>query len=260
MSTHTLTLAADRQVMLTVDELGSSGQPFLLLHGGAGTQSMTGFAQKLVADDHVHVYLPTHPGFSGTLRPDWLNSVSGLADLYIALIEQFDLHDVVAIGNSVGGWITAEMAIRSRDRISRFILIDAAGIVVEGPPVVNISPLSLEELSKLSYHNPAAFRIDPSTITGVQKRIFAGNRQTLAVYGGSMVDPTLFGRLSTITAPGLVLWGDSDGIFTPDYGRAYTAIPTAKFQLLANVGHLPQIADFRSDFGCYPGFRQYTSG
>jgi pimeloyl-ACP methyl ester carboxylesterase len=40
----------------------------------------------------------------------------------------------------------------------------------------------------------------------------------------------------------LVLWGDSDRIADPDYGRAFAdAIPLARFQLLPDTGHLPQL-------------------
>ena len=39
-----------------------------------------------------------------------------------------------------------------------------------------------------------------------------------------------------------MLWGDSDQIVDPDYGRAYAAaIPRARFQLLKDTGHLPQL-------------------
>jgi pimeloyl-ACP methyl ester carboxylesterase len=57
-----------------------------------------------------------------------------------------------------------------------------------------------------------------------------------------MSDPSLAGRLSGLQVPTLVLWGDSDQIVDPDYGRAYAAaIPTARFQLLKDTGHLPQM-------------------
>jgi pimeloyl-ACP methyl ester carboxylesterase len=42
--------------------------------------------------------------------------------------------------------------------------------------------------------------------------------------------------------PTLVLWGESDRIVDPEYGRAFAAaIPAAQFQLLAETGHVPQI-------------------
>ena len=40
----------------------------------------------------------------------------------------------------------------------------------------------------------------------------------------------------------LVVWGDSDRIVDPEYGRAYAAaIPGARFRLLPATGHVPQI-------------------
>jgi pimeloyl-ACP methyl ester carboxylesterase len=63
----------------------------------------------------------------------------------------------------------------------------------------------------------------------------------LRLYGASM-DPSLRARLATIVLPTLVLWGESDRIVDPDYGRAYAqAIAGAKFRLLDGAGHLPQI-------------------
>lgn len=227
----------------TVDEYGS-GHPYLLLHGGAGPLSIMGFAQRLAASEQVHVYVPTHPGFGGTARPDWLNRIGALAESYVALIEQLDLRDVTVVGSSIGGWIAAEMALLHSTRISHFILVDAVGITVEGQPIMDIFPLTLDEVMQFSYYDPAAFRIDPTTFTDIQKRGLAANRQALAVYGGqpSTGDPTLATRLGAVTTPTLVLWGDSDGIVTPDYGRAFAAaIPTAKFELLSKTGHMPHI-------------------
>ena len=76
-----------------------------------------------------------------------------------------------------------------------------------------------------------------------QQAAMAGNREALAVYGGTaMTDLTLSARLGHISVPTLVLWGDSDQIADTDYGRAYAAaIPGARFRLLAATGHVPQI-------------------
>jgi pimeloyl-ACP methyl ester carboxylesterase len=57
-----------------------------------------------------------------------------------------------------------------------------------------------------------------------------------------MVDPTLRPRLGDVTVPVLVLWGESDRIADPDYGRAYAAaIPGGRFRLLTGTGHVPQV-------------------
>ena len=57
-----------------------------------------------------------------------------------------------------------------------------------------------------------------------------------------MTDPSLGERLHDVAVPTLVVWGDSDRIVDPEYGRAFAAaIPKARFQLLEDTGHMPQV-------------------
>jgi pimeloyl-ACP methyl ester carboxylesterase len=74
--------------------------------------------------------------------------------------------------------------------------------------------------------------------------IRARNREALCVYGWQpyMYDPQLPRWLQRIDVPTLVLWGESDGVVSPAYGRAYAAmIPNARFELIARAGHHPEI-------------------
>ena len=168
----------------------------------------------------ARVIVPTHPGFGGTPRPEALVSIGGLARVYAALISKLGLDGVTVIGNSIGGWIAAELALVARARISSLVLVDAVGIEVPGHPVADVFPLSLDELSRLSYHDPLRFRVDTSKFTPEQKAMRAANIAALRLYGGSM-DPSLRARLSTIAVPTLVLWGESDRVADVEYGRAY---------------------------------------
>jgi pimeloyl-ACP methyl ester carboxylesterase len=230
-------------VELTVEESGD-GRPSLVLHGGAGPQSVTAFAQLLAKKGRTRVLAPTHPGFGGTTRPKGLDSVAGLAALYSGLLDDLGLEDLTVIGNSVGGWIAAELALLGSPRISRMVLLDAVGIEVQGHPVTDVSGLSLPEIQALSFHDPAPFRVDPAAVPDAQKAIMAANAATLAVYAGSpaMADPTLLDRLSSIAIPTLVLWGESDQIVASAYGQAYTAaIHGARFAVLPATGHVPQL-------------------
>src|ERR1700722_12399259 len=219
-------------VEVSVAEYGS-GQPFLLLHGGAGPQTVTGVAPRFDAAHDVRVLVPTHPGFGGAPRPEALRSIPGLAALYNALLSQLDLQDVTVIGNSIGGWIAAEIALLQSPRVSGVLLIDAVGIEVPGHPVADFFSLTMDQVFQRSFHNPEPFRIDPATLPPAAISVYAGP---------TMTDPALAGRLATLETPTLVLWGDSDGIVDVDYGRAYAAaIPLARFQLLAETGHSPQL-------------------
>lgn len=203
---------------------------------------MSAFADLLAAEP-ARVITPTHPGFAGTPRPGTLDSVRGLAELYVALLDALQLQDVTVVGNSIGGWIAAEMALLHSERVASFVLVDAVGIEVPGNQVVDFFALTPRQVAEHSYHDPDKFGIDPTKLPPEALQAMAGNRATLTVYAGaSMNDPGLARRLHGVTTPTLVLWGDADRIANPDYGRALAAaIPGARFQLLEKTGHLPQI-------------------
>jgi pimeloyl-ACP methyl ester carboxylesterase len=205
---------------------------------------VSAFADRLSAEGDIRVIVPVHPGFGGTPRPDSLGTIRALAAVYIAMLDELDLHDVTVIGNSIGGWIAAEMAIVATGRIRDVVVVDAVGIEVAGHPVADFFALTFPQIAQLSYYDPVRYRIDPQAVPQAAQAELAANRATLAAYAGepSMVDPGLRARLAEVGVPTLVIWGDSDGIADPDYGRAYAAaIPGARFQLLTNTGHLPQI-------------------
>jgi pimeloyl-ACP methyl ester carboxylesterase len=240
--TYRIPVAENGTIEVTVAENGE-GHPVLLLHGGGGPLTVAGFADLLAAQRPARVITPTHPGFGGTPRPDSLASVQGLAAVYIALLAELGLSDVTVIGNSIGGWIAAEMALLDTNRISSFVLVDAVGIEVPGHPIADFFSLTPRQVAELSYHDPDRFGIDPTKLPPEALTVMAGNRAALAVYAGtSMIGAGLAERLASVTAPALVIWGDSDHIADADYGRAFAdAIPGARFQLLPETGHLPQI-------------------
>lgn len=154
-----------------------------------------------------------------------------------------DLRDVAVVGNSIGGWIAAELTTLGSPRISSVTLVNAVGIPVPGHPIADTFSLTPVELSRLSFHDPSKFRFDPSKLTEAQRAVMAANRATLQLYSGphAMADPTLTDRLAKITHPTLVAWGASDQVVDADYGRAYArAIPDAEFRLLEDTGHMPQ--------------------
>lgn len=227
-------------VPLTANERGS-GRPVVILHGGAGPASVASFADLLAEATDTRVIVPTHPGFAGTQRPESLTSIPGLAEVYVGLLEELDLEDVAVIGNSIGGWLAAELALRHPDRLGRIALVDAVGIEVEGHPVAATLPPA--ELAEHSWYDPTkAPSLNLATLPPAVAQTFAGNQAALTVYGKSMTDSTLLGRLSGIEVPTLVLWGEADRIADPDYGRAFAAaIPRSRFELLLRTGHVPQM-------------------
>ena len=61
-TTQTLTVDSVGTVDVSYTERGG-GRPFLILHGGAGPQSVSAFADLLAETEHVRVIAPMHPGF-----------------------------------------------------------------------------------------------------------------------------------------------------------------------------------------------------
>ncbi len=230
------------EIPVTVTQRGQ-GHPVLLLHGGAGLDSVAGFAALLAGRYPVQVLTPVHPGFGGTPRPAGLDSARKLGELYRDLLGQLSLTGVTVVGSSVGGWIAAELALAAPDRVSQLVLLDAAGLDSADHPVADYFAMTLDQVFDISYAHPDRYRIDVTKLTDEQRGIAAGNRAALEVYGGrSMADPGLAARLAGLTVPTLVIWGEADRMVTPAYGQEYAAaIPGSTFRVLPDAGHLPQI-------------------
>ena len=226
---------------LKIDERGS-GRPMLVLHGGGGPLSVAGLSEAL--SKNAHVLTPIHPGFAGTPRPAWFDNIDDIALTYLELLERLNLHDVIVIGSSMGGWIASEMAVRDTSRLGGIILLDGVGIEVPGHEIADVFTMTPAELSAKSYHNPAVYGINPAAMSPEQLAGMAANFKTLAVYSQArgMHDPKLARRLGRVKTPVMVVWGESDKVIDPEYGRAFAqAFPNSRFKLIQEAGHLPHI-------------------
>lgn len=215
----------------------STARPVLLLHGGAGPQSMQPLAGLLTTLLPARVVVPTHPGFHGTPRQDGIADVPSLAAHYISYLDSQDLSDVVVVGNSFGGWLASELALLNSPRVSALVILNGGGI----RPLDSLGKLSPAELSRLAHHDPSKFSM--ANLSDEQKAAVAASQQAIVVYGGpTMSDPTLEERLKAINVPTLVVWGESDQLMDTEYGRALArAIPGAEYRQLSEAGHLPQL-------------------
>lgn len=226
---------------LTLTDQGQ-GRPYLLLHGGAGPDSLRSLAAALAATNRA--VLPTHPGFAGTARPEWLHTIAGLATTYLALLERLDLREVVVVGNSVGGWVAAEIGLRRSPRVAHLVLLDAVGLppTPASGPITDPTRLAPAERAAYAFHDPARYALAPASPAAAAA--MAANQRTLAVYGGQpyMHDPALPARLPAMPVPSTILWGESDRIVTPAYGRQFAnLLPDARFELVPAAGHFPQL-------------------
>jgi pimeloyl-ACP methyl ester carboxylesterase len=221
-----------------------SGQPLLMLHGGGGPIAAMPFADRLA--EKFEIIAPTHPGFASSPIPDHFNRVDDLSFLYLDLLDELDLNDVILMGFSMGGWTAVELATMNSNRLSKLVLVDSVGVKVGGRydrDIADVFALPAEKLVELMFHDASAVP-KPQDIPDEQLQVIASNRTALGVYTWDpyMHNPKLPHRLHRIKVPTHFIWGASDGVVTVDYGRKYCAmIHGATMTVIEKAGHSPQM-------------------
>jgi pimeloyl-ACP methyl ester carboxylesterase len=222
-----------------------SGHPMLLLHGQHTVRADAPFLDLLAR--HAEVVAPSHPGFGHSPRPDGFDTIYDLVHLYLGLLDALPYDKVTLVGLSFGGWLAAEIAATCPHRLERLILADAVGIKVRGREerdILDVFNTSPDEVRRRTWHDPDRFAPDFNAMSDDELVVHARNRDALCLYAWHpcLYNPQLKRWLARIMVPTLVLWGGSDGIVTPTYGRAYSAlIPGSRFELIAESGHHPEI-------------------
>jgi pimeloyl-ACP methyl ester carboxylesterase len=232
------------------------GPPLLYLHGLADVH--TAVADWLPAHralaGHRHLLAPAHPGCAGSSGLGDVDSLEDLVFHYLDLLDALGLERVDVVGNCLGGWIAAELAIRRADRLRRLVLVDAAGLYVAGAPIGDVFMLAqrrdgadISDLRGLLFASPDTpvglelypdHRLDtPSEVLRYQALSFAGRIGWSPPY---LYDRKLRSHLRRIGCPTLVLWGREDRLVPLAHGEAYAGdIPHARLHVLDGMGHSP---------------------
>jgi pimeloyl-ACP methyl ester carboxylesterase len=231
-------------VELELFETGE-GPPILFLHNGAGFDPEQPFVRLLSARHRL--IAPSHPGFGRSSLPDWIDSCDDIAYVHLELMDRLDLRQADIIGCSIGGWIAAELATKSPERVRRLVLVCPEGVKVGSADrldIPDIYAMPEDELERISYHNPAPMRFDPSRLSDEQLGILVRNRETTAllVWEPYMHNPKLRHRLHRVAAPTLFVRGESDGLVSADYVAAYARLlPNARVATIGEAGHSPHL-------------------
>ncbi len=222
----------------------SGAPPLVFLHGAGGHTGWMAFLDEL--SKHFAVFAPEHPGFGHSDDPPWLDEIADLAYFHLDLLRVLGLDRVHLIGTSLGGWVAAEMAVRSTARLASLTLIGAVGITAKGDPIPDIFRMPVEENLRRYYADPERAARRLADLARLEKtadiNIVAKNRATVTrlAYRPRFHNPSLPKWLHRIDVPTLLLWGGADGLVPPAFGEAYQAlIPGARLVVLPNAGHAP---------------------
>jgi pimeloyl-ACP methyl ester carboxylesterase len=221
------------------------GSPVLFLHGANGFDPRQPFVAPLSAQRRL--IAPSHPGFGKSSLPDWLDSIDDIAHVYLELLDTLGLDDVDIVGCSIGGWIAAEMATKSPERVRRLVMVGPVGVKVGSADkldIPDIFAMPQADVHKLLYHDPARMAVDPGKMPDAELAVMFRNRETLAllVWEPWMHNTKLKRRLHRVKAPALFVRGASDGLVSDDYLKAYAGLlPNARTLTIPAAGHAPHL-------------------
>ena len=217
------------------------GPTVLFLHGAGGVPQWLPFFDALA--ERYELLVPEHPGFGGSDDPPWIHSMADLAMFYLDLVEEAGLDRIHLIGNSLGGWLAAEILIRDRSRFRSLVQLAPAGIRVKGVPCGDNFIWGPEEAVRNLYHDQAfTDRVLAITPSEAQMDVMLKNRFTVAKLGWQprWFNPDLEKWLHRIKLPALIVWGDDDKIMPPANAALWRErLPDARLVMVKECGHLP---------------------
>jgi len=219
-----------------------AGEPLIYLHGASGA-SWLPFLQRLTKN--FDVIAPEHPGFGEADTPDWLDNIHDLAYFYLDLLDELEIKDAHLVGNSLGGWIAAELAVRSTQHLASLTLAGSAGLYVPGVAQVDSFLTGDEQrLRDFFYDQDKAKEMIARVLSPDLEDTALKNRTTVAKLSWQprSHDPDLHKWLHRIDVPTLLIWGDTDRLFPKEHALAFQqAIAGAKLVMIPKCGHVPQI-------------------
>jgi pimeloyl-ACP methyl ester carboxylesterase len=223
-----------------------TGRPILLLHSEDAYESELPLIDALAKKREVIQF--KMPGYGKSSLPENLRTIDDISYLYLDILDQMDLKKVTILGFSVGGWLAAEMATKSCERIQKLVLTSSLGVKFGGPYVRDIEDIYYHTKEKVQ-----AFKFHDTNKDPDVGMLSYNERQSMAVARHREIttkfcwepyfhNPGLKARLARISVPTLVVWGANDGMTRPKYGRAYAKqISGARFTQIPRAGHYPHV-------------------
>jgi pimeloyl-ACP methyl ester carboxylesterase len=241
-----------------VVEIGD-GPPLLLVHGLSGCWQNWLETIPLFARSH-RVIAPDLPGFGASEMPRGEISIDGYARFLEQLCDALSIDAAAVVGNSMGGHISAELAIRSPQRVERLMLVSAAGISAEqvqrdvvmtaGRLIAAVGTRTAARVDAFA-RRPGLRRVALSFVVRHPDRLSAAMAHELMQGAGkpgflpaleAVVTHRISERLPQIACPTFVIWGEDDHVIpVGDAKRFQQLIPDCRTLVLPDTGHVAML-------------------
>jgi len=217
-----------------------SGQPLLFLRGFDVAFNDDLFVDALHSD--FKVIIPDHPGFGGSDVSNSGQTVADLAYFYLDFLDAVGLADVHLLGASIGGWIAAELALRTDRRVRTLTLLGPAGVRKRGVGFGDPFIKSPGVAAAMLFAAPdRASRLHRGSERDEDIDLQLKNNYALAKisWHPRFENPTLQRWLHRISVPVQILWGEHDAVIPIEHSEVWCAqIPSASFKSVKGSGHL----------------------
>jgi pimeloyl-ACP methyl ester carboxylesterase len=185
---------------------------------------------------HAGIMMPSHPGYGDAPRPDWVETVRDVADVYSEALEKlFGTGPVTVVGASIGGWIATELALLRPDWVANLVLVGPAGLCIPDAPARDHWFATDEGRASMLFGDVAkAPVVDPVE--------FIANDEATARYAWSprFADPSLNERIRRLRMPMTVLWGADDRLLPVEQSSEWCRIlPATRLVIVPDCGHYP---------------------
>lgn len=222
---------------------GGMGEPLLILHRDVGNPGWLPFYEQMA--HRFTVYVPSHPGWDKSDRPEWMRNVRDMAIVYQWLLKDLKLKALSVIGLGFGGWIAAEMATMNHHQFTRLVLVSAMGIQPTRGEIMDQFLIYTTDYLNACFSDPSKlaelYGREPEVEQLVAWEI---NREmtTRIAWKPYMFNQTLPVLLRGVDTPTLIVWGKEDRIAPVNCGERYMqALPHAQFVTLNHCGHFVEV-------------------
>jgi pimeloyl-ACP methyl ester carboxylesterase len=233
-------------------------EPIVFVHGLGG--QWQNFLENIPrAAQERRVIALDLPGFGCTPEPRDKITISGYGRCVDALCEKLSLGRVDIVGNSMGGYIAAEVAIQFPERIDQLILVSAAGITsadIARRPILTAGRIATAMVSYgAAQHRQIASRPKSRHLAlALVARYPSLLRADLAYEGffkgagkpgfdaalRASLDYDFRDRLPEVKVPTLIVWGERDSIIpVRDADEFERLIEDSRKVVLKDTGHIP---------------------